>query len=79
VLALRRDRLRHRHFRAPTAIPVIGAAVSIAVMTAKEADIFARAGVLLLFGVVLWAGNWWLHGRHVDPFDTGQIRRISAT
>ena len=78
VLVLRRDRLRHRHFHAPTAIPVIGAAVSIGLMTAKDAEIFARAGVLLLVGVVLWAGNWWLHGRHVDPFDTGQIQRISG-
>ncbi len=77
VLVLRRDRLRHSHFRAPTVIPVIGAAVSIGLMTTKDAEIFARAGVLLLVGIVLWGLNWLLHGRHVDPMDTGQIQRIS--
>ena len=76
VLVLRRDTVRHAHFRAPTAIPVIGAVVSVALMTTKEAATLARAGLLLLVGVALWAINWWLHGRHVDPYDTGQIRAI---
>jgi amino acid transporter len=64
VLVLRRDRPGHPHFRAPAAIPVIGAAVSVGLMTTKDAAVFARVGLLLLIGVVLWAGNWWLHGRH---------------
>jgi amino acid transporter len=67
VLVLRRDRVAHHHFRAPTALPAIGAVVSAALMTTKDADVFLRAGGLLLFGLVLWAVNWWLHGRHVDP------------
>jgi basic amino acid/polyamine antiporter, APA family len=77
VLVLRRDRPRHSHFHAPTAIPVIGAGASMALMTTRDVDVFARAGILLLVGVVLWAGNWWLHGRHVDPYDTGQIQTVS--
>ena len=67
VLVLRRDRVEHRaHFRAPTAVPVIGAVVSVALMTTKEAATFARAGLLLLVGIACWAVNWLVHGRHVD-------------
>ncbi|MGH9009164.1 MAG: APC family permease [Acidimicrobiia bacterium] len=66
VLILRRDPVDHAHFRVPTAVPVIGAAVSVALMTTKEAATFARAGGLLLVGVALWALNWALHGRHVE-------------
>ncbi len=66
VLLLRRDPVGHAHFRAPTAVPVIGAVVSAALMTTKEAATFARAGLLLLVGVACWAVNWWVHGRHVD-------------
>jgi basic amino acid/polyamine antiporter, APA family len=66
VLVLRRDPVGHTHFRAPTAVPVIGAAVSVALMATKEAETFARAGLLLLVGVACWAVNWWVHGRHVD-------------
>lgn len=76
VLVLRRDRVTHAHFKAPTAVPVIGAVVSVALMTTKEAETFARAGLLLLVGVVLWGLNWLLHGRHIDPYDTAQIQRI---
>jgi amino acid transporter len=76
VLVLRRDAVQHRHFRAPTAIPAMGAVVSVALMTTKDAEIFARAGALLLLGLVLWALNWWLHGRHVDPYATGQLEVI---
>jgi amino acid transporter len=66
VLVLRRDPVDHSHFRAPTAIPVIGAIVSVALMTTKEAQTFARAGLLLLVGVALWGINWAVHGRHVE-------------
>jgi amino acid transporter len=66
VLVLRRDPVEHAHFRAPTAIPLIGAGVSVALMTTKEAATFARAGLLLLVGVALWGLNWALHGRHVE-------------
>lgn len=55
VLRLRRDPVAHPHFRAPTALPVAGAAVSVALMTTKAPETFARAGVLLALGAVLWA------------------------
>jgi basic amino acid/polyamine antiporter, APA family len=78
VLVLRRDPVPHPHFRAPTVIPVIGAGVSIALMTTKDAATFARAGALLIVGVALWAVNWWLHGRHVDPYDTAQLEVVES-
>jgi APA family basic amino acid/polyamine antiporter len=70
VLVLRRDPVPHPHFRAPTAVPVLGAVVSVGLMTTKEAATFARAGLLLLVGILLWAINWWLHGRHMEPQGT---------
>lgn len=54
ALLLRRDEVDHDHFRAPTALPVVGAIVSLAVMTTKSGETFARAGVLLAIGSALW-------------------------
>jgi amino acid transporter len=57
VLVLRRDRVDHEHYRAPTLLPVVGAVISIGVMFTKEGDVFLRAGLLLLIGVAFWAVN----------------------
>jgi amino acid transporter len=57
VLVLRRDRVDHEHYHAPTALPVLGVGISVAVMFTKEGDIFLRAGLLLLIGVVFWVLN----------------------
>jgi amino acid transporter len=76
VLVLRRDRVAHRHFRSPSAIPVIGAVVSVALMTTKDGEVFARAAVLLLAGLALWAVNWWLHGRHAEQYRTEQLEIV---
>ena len=76
VLVLRRDRVEHRHFHAPSALPVIGAIVSVALMTTKDAEVFARAGLLLLLGVILWAITWFLHGRHQPSLDTGVLQAV---
>jgi APA family basic amino acid/polyamine antiporter len=57
VLVLRRDHVEHEHYRAPTVLPLVGAAISIAVMFTKDADIFLRAGLLLLVGVAFWLVN----------------------
>ena len=35
----------------------VGAGISIAVMFTKDADVFLRAGLLLLLGVVFWVVN----------------------
>jgi uncharacterized membrane protein YfcA len=77
VLVLRRDPVAHRHFRAPTIVPVIGALVSVALLTTKDAETFAWAGALIVLGLVLWGVNWWTHGRHVEPYATEELEVVS--
>lgn len=57
VLVLRRDRVEHDHFVAPTFIPVLGAIVSAGMVTQHTAGIYLRAGILLAVGVALWFGS----------------------
>jgi amino acid transporter len=59
ALVLRRDHVRHSHFRAPTVIPVLGAIVSAVFLFpfVREAGIYLLAFWLLLGGVALWAVN----------------------
>ncbi len=45
VLVLKRDRVDHSHFSAPSFIPVL-AMIVIVVLLQQEADIFLRAGIL---------------------------------
>ncbi len=54
VLLLRRESVDHDHFRIPTVIPVAGAAVCLALLTQQEGETWARAGILIGIGVVLW-------------------------
>ena len=54
VLVLRRERVEHHHFRVPTAVPVLGIAACVLVMTQTESDAWLRAGILLLAGLGLW-------------------------
>lgn len=60
VLVLRRSPVDHDHFRAPTVVPVAGIAVCAGLMTQKSPETFARAGVLLGAGVLLWLVNRWV-------------------
>jgi basic amino acid/polyamine antiporter, APA family len=57
VLVLRRDRVDHDHFRVPTVVPILGVGVSIALLTQIEAEVWARAGILMLVGLGLWLLN----------------------
>lgn len=58
VLVLRRDPVAHKHFRAPTLLPVLGA-LSCAFLagpwTGRASIQYTIAGVLLGIGVLLWA------------------------
>jgi amino acid transporter len=72
VLVLRRDRVEQEHWRAPTALPAIGAAVSLVLVVQKLADdpsLFAYAGGLLVLGAVLWLATRALTGpvEEIDP------------
>jgi APA family basic amino acid/polyamine antiporter len=57
VLVLRRDPVAHEHFRAPTALPVIGALTCVALVARTLVDdpgTAAYAAGLLVLGAVLW-------------------------
>jgi basic amino acid/polyamine antiporter, APA family len=57
VLVLRRTPVDHEHFRAWTVFPVLGASCCAALIIQKlveDAIVFAYAGGLLAFGLVLW-------------------------
>jgi amino acid transporter len=77
VLVLRRDKVREDHFVAPTILPVIGAIVSLALLTTKDGEIFLRAAVLLAVGALLWLVTWYAHGRHQSSMDTGVFEAIT--
>jgi amino acid transporter len=79
VLVLRRDHVEAPHFRSPTIMPVIGCAVSLALMVTKEPSTFARAAVLLAIGCALWfltarAGR----GKGQGPAGAGAPSRAGA-
>ena len=57
VLVLRREETERSHFRAPAIVPVLGIVVSIAILTQTEAEIFARAGLILALGAAIWVIN----------------------
>jgi APA family basic amino acid/polyamine antiporter len=72
VLILRRDPVEHEHWRAPTALPVLGALACLGLIVQKafeDAVIFAYAGGLLALGVALWGVTRGLTGpaEPVDP------------
>jgi APA family basic amino acid/polyamine antiporter len=66
VLVLRRDPVEHEHFRVPTPIPLIGVAISIALLTQVEASSYARAGILVAIGAGLWLLNFVLIRREAN-------------
>jgi basic amino acid/polyamine antiporter, APA family len=58
VLRLRRDDVGREHFRVPTLVPVLGIGVAIALMTQVRGEDWARTGILVGIGLVLWAVNY---------------------
>ena len=63
---MRSDEVDHHHFRTPTIMPVLGAIVSLVLVTQNEAGIFLRAAILLAVGAVLWIVNQTVRGRTKD-------------
>lgn len=57
VLVLRRDPVDHDHFVVWPFVPVVGIAISLALLTQIEAETFVRAGLLVAVGGVLWLVN----------------------
>jgi amino acid transporter len=73
VLVLRRDPVGHEHFRAPTALPVIGIGVIVLLLTQTDAEVFGWAAALLGIGVLLYGLNVLGSGRK-DPLETGEFK-----
>jgi amino acid transporter len=75
VLVLRRDRVEHEHFTAPTFLPVVGALLC-AFMTGpwardpEQRTQYKIAAYLLAVGVILWLATW-LYNRGVRAKKTG--------
>ena len=73
VLVLRKDRVDHAHFVAPTWIPFVGIAVCLGLLTQREGKIFAYAGGLLLIGLLFWVVNR-VVGDRTGTIDPTQLR-----
>ncbi|MFI0355595.1 APC family permease [Actinomadura sp. 9N407] len=75
VLVLRRERVGHRHFRAPTWMPVLGAASCLFLampITGRGAEVYLRAAILLVIGLALWFVNRLIVGR-TGSFDPSRL------
>ncbi len=55
VLVLRRDSVKHSHFRAPTIFPIMALLTCVALLTQQSAATWLRAAALLAVGIVLYA------------------------
>ncbi|MFF0268024.1 APC family permease [Kribbella sp. NPDC004536] len=73
VLVLRRDRVEHKHFHAPTALPVAGVVLCVYLaspLSGRDSADYKIAGWLMLVGIGLWALTWLLNKyvfkRHAD-------------
>ena len=67
VLVLRRQPAEHEHFVVPSAIPVIGIGISLALLTQIESETYVRAALLVGLGVALWIVNWLIVRREGPP------------
>jgi basic amino acid/polyamine antiporter, APA family len=57
VLVLRKDTVEHKHFRAPTFVPVLGGlccAFLVGPWTGRDPQQYVIAGILIAIGVALW-------------------------
>jgi APA family basic amino acid/polyamine antiporter len=71
VLVLRREPVEHEHFVVPSAVPVIGVAISLALLTQIESETYVRAALLVGLGAALWVVNWLIIRRQGPPSRAG--------
>ncbi|WGW10443.1 APC family permease [Saxibacter everestensis] len=57
VLVLRKDRVEHKHFRAPVVIPCLAIASCVLLLTQQAAEIWLRGAILLAIGIALYFLN----------------------
>jgi basic amino acid/polyamine antiporter, APA family len=71
VLVLRKDKVEHNHFRAPTWTPYVGIVLCgflATPLSGRPLQQFVLAGILLAVGAALWLINYLVVGRvDVDP------------
>ncbi|GAA5226363.1 APC family permease [Paeniglutamicibacter antarcticus] len=60
VLVLRKDIVEHEHFRVPTVIPYLALASCVLLLFQQGADIWLRAAILLLIGLVFFFLAKWI-------------------
>ncbi|WP_028934339.1 APC family permease [Pseudonocardia spinosispora] len=76
VLVLRKDKVEHRHFRAPTWAPILGIGLCgflATPLSGRPASQFLIAGILLGIGVLLWFVNYLVVGRiNFNPEHVGK-------
>ncbi|MDT7725637.1 MAG: basic amino acid/polyamine antiporter, family [Actinomycetota bacterium] len=61
VLVLRREKVEHKHFRAPTIVPVFAALFClylVSPLSGRPARDYQVAAILLAAGLLLWGVNW---------------------
>lgn len=63
VLVLRRDRVEHDHFRVWTAVPVLGAASCVLLLSQQSLTVWLFGAALLAVGVVLYFVTRWARRR----------------
>jgi amino acid transporter len=64
VLVLRRDGVEHKHFHAPTALPVLGFILCVYLaspLSGRAKADYKIAGYLMIIGIGLWAITWLLN------------------
>jgi APA family basic amino acid/polyamine antiporter len=63
VLVLRRDHVEHKHFRVWTAVPVLGVASCVLLLTQQSAQVWLFGAILLAIGAALHLLARWRSGR----------------
>jgi len=64
VLVLRRDKVEHKHFNAPTLLPVLGFILCVYLaspLSGRATNDYKIAGWLMVIGVALWLVTWLLN------------------
>ena len=77
VLVLRKEQAEHKHFRAPTIFPILGAITSaylaIPGLSGRPWEQYKVAGILLIVGLALWVINRLFVGKvEFDPAKLGK-------
>ncbi|NUS72431.1 MAG: APC family permease [Corynebacteriales bacterium] len=71
VLVLRREKVEHKHYRAPTILPILGLITSAYLaspFSGRETSQYKTAGILLIIGIALYGVNRIFH-RQPKPTD----------